>query len=285
LRGEPAHIAIDVTEVERIAALGWRGLDEARLGDWLLRAAGGFTGRANSALVLGPPPRTETGWVHDLVGWYAQRRLPAKVQIPLPGGEAVDSALAAAGWRAHDTVRFLTGDIQEVQELAAATPGGFLENRHVALPQNGPRSHARLDAAPDDAWLGAYRYRGAVLPAQARDVLVRAGPDTELCFASLRSVAHGDSGDSGEVLAVARGATAKGWLGVTAVTVADRHRRQGHGTRLMAELADWGAGKGARSVYLQVAADNSSALRLYAQLGFVHHHDYRYRVGPSPPKA
>lgn len=44
-----------ITELEHIAARHWRGTEEDRLGGWLLRAADGFTGRANSALPHGDP--------------------------------------------------------------------------------------------------------------------------------------------------------------------------------------------------------------------------------------
>ena len=50
-----------VAALERLAARSWRGLEEQRYGDWLLRAGGGFTGRANSVLVLGEPPEDLTG--------------------------------------------------------------------------------------------------------------------------------------------------------------------------------------------------------------------------------
>ncbi|MDQ3475031.1 MAG: GNAT family N-acetyltransferase [Actinomycetota bacterium] len=284
--GESAHVSISVKEVEQIAALGWRGRDEAQLGDWLLRAADGFTGRANSALVLGAPAQPDS-WLPDLVRWYADRGLPPMVQVPLPGGEAVDAVLAAAGWRTRDLVRFLTGDIDEVQNLASVTLPSRSEGPPVSnlLAQGVLHSaksgvSAQLHAEPDGPWLAAYHYRGAALPPTARAVLQRAGQDTELCFASIRAAEPG--GGAGAVLAVARGAVAQGWLGVTAVTVADQHRRQRYGTRLMSELAAWGAQRGARCIYLQVAADNAAALRLYERLGFHHHHDYRYRVGPVP---
>ncbi len=313
--GEPAHVAIGVSEVEQIAALGWRGLEEAYLGDWLLRAAAGFTGRANSALVLGssrhggqqlgnawlddpgslPDPHRlpdpdvpeDPGWLTDLVDWYAERGLPPMAQIPLPGAEGVDAVLAGAGWRSHDLVRFLTGDIAVVQRLAAESAQFPREGRPVSnlLVQGVPPSfaatvHLRLAAEPDEAWLAAYQYRGAPLPGHAREGLQRAGPDTELCFASLRGLAEDEA--TGEVLAVARGALAHGWLGITAVTVASEHRRRGYGTRLMSELAAWAVERDATAIYLQVAADNDPALGLYQRLGFHHHHDYRYRVGPAP---
>lgn len=263
---EAAHVDIGISEVEQIAALGWRGLDEAHLGGWLLRAADGFTGRANSALVLGPPPERDE-WLPAIVGWYAERGLPPMVQVPLPSGEAIDAVLAAAGWRTHDMVRFLTGDIGEVR-------------RSIAQSLSQASVVTRLDPEPDDAWLAAYYYRGAPLPGHARDVLVRSEVGTELSFVSVRAPADDD--EAGAVIAVARGALAQDWLGVTAVTVAEAHRRRGHGTSLMSALATWAADRGGKSIYLQVAADNGPALEMYSRLGFHHHHDYRYRIGPDP---
>jgi len=286
VHGQPAHVSIGVIEVEQIAALGWRGLEEAYLGQWLLRAADGFTGRANSALVLGPP-KPGAAWLKELVRWYADRGLPPMAQIPLPADAGVDAVLAGAGWRSHDLVRFLTGDITEVQRLAAEpaqnpSEGAPVSNLSVpGAPHSfAPTVYSRLDSEPDDEWLAAYQYRGAALPGHARAVLQRAGPDTELCFASLRGLA--EAGASGEVQAVARGALAHGWLGITAVTVAAEHRRRGYGTRLMSELAAWAVERDATAIYLQVAADNHPALGLYQALGLHHHHDYRYRVGPPP---
>jgi hypothetical protein len=41
---------ISIENLERAAAAGWRACEGEWLGGWLLRAAEGFTGRANSAL-------------------------------------------------------------------------------------------------------------------------------------------------------------------------------------------------------------------------------------------
>ena len=46
---------LGVEDLERVAARGWPGLEQDTLGEWLLRAGGGFTGRANSVLVVGDP--------------------------------------------------------------------------------------------------------------------------------------------------------------------------------------------------------------------------------------
>ena len=53
-RGRP-HTAISTVDLERLMADGWRAVEEEWLGDWMLRASSGFTGRGNSVLPLGDP--------------------------------------------------------------------------------------------------------------------------------------------------------------------------------------------------------------------------------------
>ncbi len=43
-------MTVSIADLELAAAEIWRAPDEGRLGDWLLRAAAGFTSRANSVL-------------------------------------------------------------------------------------------------------------------------------------------------------------------------------------------------------------------------------------------
>ena len=71
-------------ELERVAAQHWRGTEEQWLGEWLLRAADGFTGRANSALPLGAPGLPLDEALDYVTGWYRARGLPAVMAVPLP---------------------------------------------------------------------------------------------------------------------------------------------------------------------------------------------------------
>jgi len=87
--------------------------------------------------------------------------------------------------------------------------------------------------------------------------------------------------DDGQA-AVARGVLTDGWLGVTALTVDQSRRRGGLGRHLMADLTRWAVHRGAHCAYLQVAAENDAALRLYDTLGYVRHHPYHYRRAPQP---
>ena len=243
---------LGVADLELVAARGWQGLEPGRLGDWLLRAGGGFTGRANSALVVGDPGTTPSDAVDAVTGWYSARGLRPCAQLPGRQARAADAAFAAAGWDRDDDVLVLTAPV------AVHPPG---------------RVPVDISPEPNEAWLAGYRYRGTELPAVARKVLTNAA---EVAFAAVRL----DPAPA-PLAAVARGVLTDGWLGVTAVTVDERHRRRGLATEVMAALQRWAAGRGAHSVYLQVVADNRPALALYRRAGFIEHHRYHYRRPPA----
>jgi ribosomal protein S18 acetylase RimI-like enzyme len=247
--------SVPPADLERLAARSWRGLEEERLGDWLLRAGGGFTGRANSVLVVGDPPADLPGAVEAVTSWYVRRGLRPRVQVPMPGAERADAAFAAAGWTREDDNLVLT----------AALTGW-----------TGPQVDVDLAAVPDDAWLAGYRYRGTPLPPVASAVLVNA---EEPVFASIRC----DPAPA-PLAAVARGVLVDGWLCVTAVTVDERYRRRGLATAVMAGLGGWARRRGGHSCLLQVAGNNAAALALYERLGFTEHHRYHYRLGAEPER-
>jgi ribosomal protein S18 acetylase RimI-like enzyme len=241
-----------VDDLERLAARTWRGLEEQPYGDWLLRAGGGFTGRANSVLVLGDPPAPLDEAVAEVTRWYAARGLPPRAQVPSPGAEHADAAFDAAGWERW-----------EDNHVLVAPLAGWPE---PAVPVD-------LAPAPDDDWLRGYRYRGTPLPPVAREILVRAD---EPVFAAVRCAAA-----PAPLAAVARGVLEQGWLVVTAVTVDDAFRRRGLATAVMAALGAWARDRGGHSCVLQVASSNGGALAFYERLGFTEHHRYHYRLGPT----
>src|SRR5688500_11841936 len=109
ISGVPEVPGVDA--LERLAARSWQGLEQERYGDWLLRAGGGFTGRANSVLVVGDPPEDLDSAVRTVTGWYSRRGLRPRAQVPRPGGEAADAAFDAAGWTRDDDVLVLTAPL------------------------------------------------------------------------------------------------------------------------------------------------------------------------------
>jgi ribosomal protein S18 acetylase RimI-like enzyme len=251
-----------ITDLERVAARHWRGTEEEWLGGWLLRAAEGFTGRANSALPLGDPGMPLDDALAAVTRWYRARGLPPMVAVPLPldgdsPGHRLDTHLSERTWATRPGPALVM-----VADLAAVPAGRD-------LPAG---TEFRVDAGPDDAWLAMYHYRGQEgQPPVLRHVLMSA-PDQ--AFTSIRAR------DGSDVLAIGRLSIADGWAGITAVEVSPARRGAGLGTALTLAILGEAAARGARQVFLQVETDNTAARTLYERCGFRYSHRYHYRVAP-----
>ena len=248
-------MTISIAELEHAAAPGWRAIEEDRLGDWLLRAAGGFTGRANSALAAGDPGVPLGDAVETVRRWYQARALPAMIAVPHPAGQPEDSALtqllAGRGWTVREDAAIV---------MIAATAD-------VASQVRASDARVRIDRAPDAAWLARYHYRGQELPPVAVQVLTSAPWQA---FGSVRA--------GGETIAIGRVAGSGDWAGLTAIEVDQRYRRAGLATAMTVALAAQAADRGIANLYLQVADGNVTARLLYRRIGFADHHGYHYRV-------
>ena len=139
--------------LELAAAAGWPAPETDRLGDWLLRAADGWTGRGNSALAVGDPGRPLPAAVDAVIGWYRERRLPPAIAVPLPLGGRVQPELDRRGW---DTV---TPTLVQTAPLAA------LGGRRPMFPD------VVLHREPTPEWFMGVGGRKGGLPAAARAIL------------------------------------------------------------------------------------------------------------------
>lgn len=228
--------------IELRCADAWPAVTEDEVGDWRLRAASGFTGRANSALALGDPgvpvPEAlarvcEFAHVHGvrpvvqvIVGTETERAIEAAGWVPDTGhaaGHLVSVLLGPLGAGAAG-VEFLPEPSPSWWELAAGTTEPTPAQRHVLTTGEVGYGVAEIRA-------------GAVRAAVA-----------------------------GELLHVSR------------LAVRPEHRRRGLARALMAASGAWAAERGAARCVLQVAVENAPALALYETLGFREHHRYRYWV-------
>ena len=249
-------MAISIAALEAAAAGGWRATEEEALGGWLLRAAGGFTGRANSALAIGDPGLPLAEAIGKVCAWYQARGLPPAIAVAYPLGRPhdgeVDRQLTGRGW---------------TERAGAAT---VMTAEPAAIARLPGASAVDMDGQPDDGWLSMYRYRGQPPPPIARRLLMSAPWQA---FASVR--------EAGRTLAIGRVAVAASWAGLTAIEVDPAHRRRGLATAITAALAAAAAAHGVAGIYLQVADDNEPARALYRRAGFADHHGYHYRVAPA----
>jgi N-acetylglutamate synthase len=124
----------EVEALERAAARHWQAPDAEPLGEWLLRAADGFTGRANSALPLGDPGRPLPEAVTAVAEWYRRRGL--RPMIVLPQGAAPDhleNHLNERGWLPRSGPAFVM--VGELAGLPASQADvGFAPEPDSAFP-------------------------------------------------------------------------------------------------------------------------------------------------------
>jgi ribosomal protein S18 acetylase RimI-like enzyme len=240
-----------IVELELAANEAWPAPVQERLGDWLLRAADGWTGRGNSALPIGDPGLPLAAAIDAVQHWYTARGLPPTMNVPLPLTEPVNAALAARGWLANPPTEFQTAP---VATLAAA---------------GQPHADVQLVTEVSPAARETIAGRKGGLPAAASHIL-SAVPQAR--FAEVY-------GDSGELLAIARGTvTGSGrYLGIFLVEVVPAARRRGLAQRVIGALGAWAADSGAQTAFLQVEERNTAAVALYRRLGFTTHHTYLTR--------
>ena len=235
-------------EMQHIANAGWPARETEPLGDWLLRAHGGITGRANSVMAVGDPGQDIPAALRRVQEWYDERGLPPLLQ--LPEADPVNGELEQLGWEQQHVTIVQTAPIQSTLDL---------------LP---PRPDLRIDVdrTPSSDWLAVMHDLDPDDP--AGHVAILTGP-AEVGFATIRV--------DGTPVAIGRVSIEGAWAGVTSVDVVESRRRQGLGGAVMSGLLTWAQERGARAAYLQVRALNEPALALYRSLGFVTHHPYCYR--------
>ncbi|MEV3884942.1 GNAT family N-acetyltransferase [Streptomyces griseoincarnatus] len=261
--------AASYEELARITARGWRPVESERLGDWELRAAAGFTRRANSVLPLGDPGRPLNDALTAVRRWYAARGLPAYAQTAT-GAEGTQELLCAElekrGWVREVTAELWTGGLAPVADLGDGTSGVLLSR----------------DA--DEAWLARYQRKGvgevALRVLGGGSPGVPAPGEPSVWFATV------PGGPGAEApAAIGRCVVDGRWAGFAAVEVDPARRRGGLATAVMAALAARALEEGASAAWLQVETDNEGGRALYDRLGFAPHHAYHHYRAPEEPAS
>ncbi|MDQ0583274.1 GNAT family N-acetyltransferase [Streptomyces rishiriensis] len=236
-------------ELAQIASRAWRPLDSARLGEWELRAAAGFTRRANSVLPLGTPGVPLDEALDVVRRWYGERGLPAYVQTAT-GAEGTQELLCAElerrGWAREVTAELWIGALAPLADRAEA--------EGVVLAREA-----------DEAWLARYQRKGV---SEVALKVLESGPS--VWFASVPAESGGTPAAIGRCVVDGR------WAGFAAVEVDPAQRRRGLATVVMAALARRALAEGASAAWLQVEEGNAGARALYAGMGFAAHHAYHH---------
>ncbi|MFD6193860.1 GNAT family N-acetyltransferase [Streptomyces sp. NPDC060275] len=257
--------AASYEELARVAARSWRPVESERLGAWELRAAGGFTRRANSVLPLGDPGLPLDEALTAVRRWYGERGLPAYVQTATGAAGTQESLcveLERRGWVREVTAEVWTGPLAPVADLAEGT--GVVLSREA-----------------DETWLARYQRKGV---SEVALRVLESGPS--VWFATVPGAEGAvDADGAGDVAAIGRCVVDGRWASFAAVEVDPAQRRRGLATAVMAALARRALDEGASAAWLQVETDNAGARALYAGMGFAAHHAYHHYREPAAAGA
>lgn len=244
----------DALALERAGMKAWPGIEMAEQGSWVLRAANGYTQRANSVQPLDPADDEDLeARIAQVRDWYAARRQPPIFRMTPLASPALARFLDEAGWSAVDHSCSLGMEMPDVEADA----------RGVIVD---PFGEPYLDT--QRTILGYAEERVQRLVALMRAVVV---PMVGVVLYSEAGAAVATS-----LWAVADGVAVTGNVGTDGA-----QRRKGFGAAMMRTGLAWARAQGATTAALNVVADNVAARALYASLGYRWMFDYVYRYPPE----
>ncbi len=243
-------MSIAFASIQSLEIAAWPDLDHALVGDWRLRYARGFSGRANSATALRAGATLSEEDLKALEDFYRARNLPALIRMTPFVDDGLDARLADRGYATKSASEY----------------------RLVSL--KGPRAFEpgliHTDA-PTSAWIADFgRLNGRVdfHPETMAAMLDRI--EARATFASII--------EDGRRVAIGMGVLNDGLMEVQSIAVDVNLRQRGLGRRIVGGLIAWGYAQGARAAILSVEATNEPAIRLYTSLGFEKAAGYHYRI-------
>lgn len=246
----------DIRQLEEIGARTWPARTIQPFGGWLLSLDRGVTRRANSVL-----PNRWTGGpsVDDGVGSVERRYRrsglrPCFKMTQASQPEGLDGLLHRRGYRAEGYSIVLTRPADRIHDL--------------------PELPVDLASQPTPDWIAGC-WPG---PGDDADVEARCGIVGRIGGPRAFALARVDGRPAGAAMA----AVVQGWGCVTAVHTLPVCRRRGVARAMIAALAAWARRQQARSLFLQVEADNAAAHGLYSTLGFRPAYRYHYRTLTGP---
>ncbi len=219
---------------------------------WVIRMSDGYTKRANS---VNPVYHTQgdvglkMAYCEDL---FQRNNLRPTYKItPFVTPDNLDALLEARGYRSVDST--------SVQTMPLET-----------IPAPDIRS-VTYEQVYSPVWLAQYCEFGGI------------GVDNRVTYARmLKSLVpkalYATLYHDGEPVGCGLAVIENGYMGLYDIIIAQQHRGCGYGRQLMLNLLHAGIKQGARCAYLQVVLANTTAMRLYASLGFKEAYRYHYRV-------
>jgi N-acetylglutamate synthase len=240
---------IDPVKIEHASYASWPSFEQQEHNGWILRFADGYTKRCNSANTLSPVNVPLEEQIHDCEAFFKERSQPPIFRLlSFMDDPRVDSYLADAGYTFLDPSLVLYKKTDNIEHCSKT-----------------PES---LDAS---SWLKLFcQLTGSDFTKHETHIKILNLVPNHSLF-TMRE-------HEGRVVSCGLGVIHDKCFGLFDIVTDPQVRNQGHGTELLRAMLSWAKGKGAEHFYLQVVANNVSAIRLYEKLGFRRLYCYWYRV-------
>jgi ribosomal protein S18 acetylase RimI-like enzyme len=245
---EDARLALDC---ERRIINAWPALSTLVVGDWVLRFANGYSGRANSATPLAYGAELDDAMLDMLEELYRADGLQPAIRLTPLVAEATRDAVIARGYRIKDSS---FGMIAPLAGLPVSEEGEF-----------------QIEARPEAEWV-------AGVAALQSGVKTHAGNLAAIVEKVRLPAAFASWLVEGEPVAFGMAVAERGMAEIGLICVDPAHRGKGLGRRIVAGLMGWAGAVGAHSAYLQVEQSNAVATGLYRSLGFRNLYAYETRI-------
>ena len=240
-----------VLDCERRIVNAWPAPATLLIGDFVVRFASGYSGRANSASPLNPGAELDEATLSLIEELYRSDGLPPCIRLTPLVGEATLAMVKARGYVVRDAsfglIRSL-GDIEPAIE-----------------------PEVQIEARPSADW---------IVGVAARQTGIKADPEklSAIVEGVRLPAAFATWLIAGEPVAFGMSVAERGMAEIGSVVVDPAHRGHGFGRRLIVGLMGWARAMEAQQAYLQVDQANAVALGLYGSLGFRQLYAYETRV-------
>lgn len=229
----------------------WPAYEESQMGSLLLRYAGGFTKRANSAVLIRQSKVTQTE-ISAAEAWYAAHGQQPVFRLTEHLNNNLDTTLAKRGYQFADPSLVMTNDLSR-------------------MPAN--RHSYNVQAMSGEEWLEHERIlsnRPHGDEQMMKYILACNAPSNDYVVLEHK----------GQIVACGLGVRQNDLYAIFCIRTGEAFRRQGFGTGLISAMLQRARQSGACCAWLQVLESNIPAISLYRSLHFTPQYRYWYRMHP-----
>jgi N-acetylglutamate synthase len=219
----------------------WPAIETLVFGDFVLRFANGYSGRANAATAIRHGADMPPDDLAELVRLYRAAGITPRIRTSPLVAPALVERLGRAGW------------VDEVTSIGMIMP---LAGRSFARD-----GRVEIAEAVDDIWIEGVCQRQP--PGKQDAVTFRAMMERLHVKSGFARLWHG-----GEPMALGLTAIDRGFVEIGSVIVDEALRGKGMGRALVESQLSWAIDNGAEQAFLQVDSRNATAIGLYRSLGY-----------------